>query len=249
MLFVPERPTKAIILGADLPVGSDGGPCGLVDLGGKPLIEHQIEALELAGIQDIIVVGDAERNDLPCRATRHPSVRLVFNPFSRQSGTLGSLWVARDELDRNILLVDGGILPSADVVEAMTRGGMPIAVAVSKCCSDLEGDVEVEGGRICAAAKAVGAGRADARAIGLLALQGPGVALVRESLSAVLAKPGQLSKGILGIVSNLIDLLPVGFVALDGLHWMEVGPMPWRFRGEPPSVPVDLPGNETVAWP
>jgi choline kinase len=221
MLLTPERPSRAIILGADIPLAGDGLPVSLVDVDGTSLLECQCDALRSTGISDIVVVCGDDHSSLLSLIAREPGARHVSNPFSQLGGCAGALWFAQDELDGNLVILEGDVIVSLDGIAAMTSGAMPLAIAVSMSRARQNGDMLIEGGLVRSLSQVQGDSHPDARSLGMAALRGPGVERLRATLVSTLEKPDGLTKGLCDIIVDLADTIPVGFVTLEDCDRIE----------------------------
>ena len=112
-------------------------------------------------------------------------VRTLFNPFYHVADNLGSVWMAREEFDRDLLLLNGDTLVSptllARVLAAETG---PIAVTVDEKEDYDSDDMKVlrDGDRLLRIGKALQPGRYIAESIGLLAFRGDGPGIFVEQV-------------------------------------------------------------------
>ena len=114
---------KAVILaagqGTRLRPLTDYLPKCLVQVHGKPLLQYQLESLELAGIRDCIIVvgylGDQVRHQF---GPRFGNVRITYvtNEVFQHTNNIYSLWLARREMDDDILLLEGDLLFDEDLL-------------------------------------------------------------------------------------------------------------------------------------
>jgi choline kinase len=114
---------KAIILAAGqgtrlLPFTREHPKC-LVPVGGKAILDHQLEALAAAGVEDVLVVGGylIERLEqhlslLPART--RPG--LLCNPFWSVANSIGSVWTARAHMDAPFILMNGDTILAAELI-------------------------------------------------------------------------------------------------------------------------------------
>ena len=181
---------KAIILSAGkgsrlLPLTAERPKC-LIELSGRSLLEWQLDALQGSGIDEVVVVTGFAEELVDQVAARRAGVRTLFNPFYHVADNLGSVWMARSELDRDTLLLNGDTLVSpsllARVLEARTG---PIAVTVDEKESYDSDDMKVlrDGDRLLRIGKALEPGRYNSESIGLLAFRGEGRACSRSRSS------------------------------------------------------------------
>jgi molybdenum cofactor cytidylyltransferase len=134
-------PTPAeVISGIILAAGSSkrlGRPKQLLDIEGRPLLQHVVDAAAGAGLDEIVVVlgHDAER--IAAALVLPPSARVVVNP-DHSAGQSTSLRAGLDALDAGpgaaaILLGDQPRLTASAiirVIDAFRAGPAPIARAI-----------------------------------------------------------------------------------------------------------------------
>jgi choline kinase len=221
---------KAIILSAGkgsrlLPLTADRPKC-LIELSGRSLLEWQLDALTGAGIREIVVVTGFRDDLVDAVAAARTGVRTLFNPFYHVADNLGSVWMARAELDCDTLLLNGDTLVSPrllDKVLAAETG--PIAVTVDEKADYDADDMKVlrEGDRLLRIGKALKPGRYNAESIGLLAFRGDGPCLFARQVETMMRQPDGTRRWYL----RAIDALAQGgsdvrTVSIRGEEWQEV---------------------------
>jgi phosphoenolpyruvate phosphomutase len=104
-------------------------PKAMLDIKGKPILAHQVESLNAAGIKDITVVAGWKKEaiDLPNLRTFDVDERM---------GEAASLMAAASELDRRTLVLYGDILFDQEMVERLLRSEGDIVLVVDR--SELE---------------------------------------------------------------------------------------------------------------
>ncbi len=86
-------------------------PKGLLRLGRKSIIEESIQRLLAVGIERIVIVtGHLAAHFDPIRASYPGVVELVHNPHFADSGSMYSLFCARDLLDDDFLLLEADLV-------------------------------------------------------------------------------------------------------------------------------------------
>lgn len=105
----------AVILAAG--VGSrlsselDDRPKGLLVLGERPIIEESVAKLSRAGIERVILVTGYMRSAYEEFARTFPGlVTTTHNELYRESGSMYSLYCARDQLDCDFLLLESDLI-------------------------------------------------------------------------------------------------------------------------------------------
>ena len=124
---------KAIVIaagqGTRLRPYTDDRPKCMVEVGGKPILHHQLDAFAANGIKDVVVIG--------LQAWNHsPSATLISNAEYMTNNILMSLFSASEELVGDVLVTYGDIVYTADTVERLlsspTAGSLIIDVDWAK---------------------------------------------------------------------------------------------------------------------
>lgn len=120
-------------------------PKGFLRLGPQPIIEESIDRLVAAGIRDVLIVTGHCAGHYDELAQRRPGlVRVVHNPRYADSGSMYSLWCARDLVRGPFLLLESDLVyepralhrllddPSADAIllSGATQAGDEVYVEV-----------------------------------------------------------------------------------------------------------------------
>jgi len=143
---------KAIIIAAGkatrlLPLTKETPQC-LLEVNGKPIIEHQLDYLKAAGVDDVVVVcgHQADKVETFCM---NRGIKTILNPFYDKSGMAMSLWCARAEMSDGILFLYSDILFESLIVKGLVASSGDILLAVKRdgLRSEAEKVIE-EGGRI-----------------------------------------------------------------------------------------------------
>jgi choline kinase len=221
---------KAVILSAGkgsrlLPLTADRPKC-LIELSGKTLLDWQLDALQAKGIGDILVVTGFRDHLVDAVAGRRAGVRTLFNPFYHVADNLGSVWMARAEFDRDLLLLNGDTLVSPDLLARVLGAGIgPIAVTIDEKEDYDSDDMKVlrEGDRLLRIGKALAPGRYNAESIGLIAFRGEGPRLFIERVEKMMRS----SEGVRRWFLRAIDALAqegadIRIVSIEGEKWQEV---------------------------
>jgi choline kinase len=107
-------------------------PKGFIELGGKPIIEQSIARLEQAGIRDIVIVTGYAAEYYHKLAVRYDGmIRIVHNPDYAESGSMYSLFCARDVIDDDFLLLESDIVYESRALDVLIDHESPDAVLLS----------------------------------------------------------------------------------------------------------------------
>ncbi len=85
-------------------------PKGFLRLGAQPIIEESIARLAGAGVQDVVIVTGHLASFYDDLARRNPRVRTVHNPRFAESGSMYSLWCAREAVQGPFLLLESDLI-------------------------------------------------------------------------------------------------------------------------------------------
>ncbi|MET1027923.1 MAG: phosphocholine cytidylyltransferase family protein, partial [Dongiaceae bacterium] len=170
---------KAIILSAGqgsrlLPL-TEGRPKCLLPLGSKTLIEWQIWALTQGGVDDIAVVVGYHAPDVQAllKKLEGPKlkIRTVFNPFYKLADNLASCWLARHEMDRDFVILNGDtVIEPAIFQRLLASPAAPITVTIDKKDAYDSDDMKVhlKGTRLLDIGKTLPPDRTEGESIGML---------------------------------------------------------------------------------
>ncbi len=122
---------KVIILAAGegrrlRPYTLDRPKC-LVEVGGRSLIDRQLDVLHSRGLDRIIVIG-GYRADKLCR----PDFELRLNTRYAETNMVWTLFSAEDELNGDVIVAYGDIVYSGAILDKLLASRADIAVAVDK---------------------------------------------------------------------------------------------------------------------
>jgi choline kinase len=150
----------------------------------------------------------------------------LFNPFYHVADNLGSVWMARAELDADTLLLNGDTLVSPALL-AIVLGAEtgPIAVTVDEKDSYDSDDMKVlrDGDRLRRIGKALEPGHYNAESIGLLAFRGDGPRRFAAQVETMMHQPDGTRRWYLRAIDALAQAgADVRTVSIRGEEWQEV---------------------------
>lgn len=205
-------------------------PKALLDIGGKSLIERQIEAFAACGLKQFSVVtgygSDMMDEALVQIAARHSvTVEQIFNPFFALADNLASCWMARSAMRGNFIQVNGDNVFRADVVERLLSApAAPVCVAVNTKASYDADDMKVmlKDGLVHDIGKTLDVSRVGAEAIGFYMFRDEGPAAYVNVLERAVRDPHGLKQWFPTAVAHLSREIDVTTISITGLRWGEV---------------------------
>jgi len=222
---------KAIILsagqGSRLGHLVDAGPKCLIDFNGRTLLDRQLDTLAANGVDEAVVVtgfrDDAVEAALAARSGG-PTVRTVYNPFYKVADNLGSLFVAKHELEGDCLVWNGDTLVSeALMARVLGNDRQGICVTIDRKPGYDADDMKVveEGGRLKEIGKRIKS-RVNAESIGLLAFRGGGAAQFREAIEKAIRTAEGTTIWYLRVIHHIAQEADVWTFDIQGEEWGEV---------------------------
>jgi len=226
---------KAIILsagqGSRLGHLTDDRPKCLIDFNGRTLLDRQLDALAANGVEEAVVVtgfrDDQIEAALERRGDAGPRVRTVYNPFFKVADNLGSLFVARDELQGDVLVWNGDTLVSHDlmarVVGNADRAGICVTIDRKDGYDEDDMKVVVDGeGRLRAIGKRLEMADVNAESIGLLAFRDDGAARFRQAIERAIRTSEGTTIWYLRVIHQIAQEADVWTLDINGHEWGEV---------------------------
>ena len=224
---------KAVILSAGqgsrlLPL-TEGRPKCLLPIGGRSLIEWQVWALRQCGVKEIAVVVGYHAEDVKALlaglAGKGLAIRTIFNPFYKLADNLASCWLARHEMDREFIILNGDTVVAPKIVERLLASPpAAITVTIDKKESYDSDDMKVHlrGTRLLDIGKTLTEERSDGESIGMLLFRGEGPKLFVNTLEQIMHTPEGLKWWYLRAIAQIAQKADVETCSIEGLDWGEV---------------------------
>jgi 2-aminoethylphosphonate-pyruvate transaminase len=157
--MIPVDIKAAVILAAGMGTrlrgAHDDRPKGFIELGAQPIIVESLERLLESGIEDVVVVtGYGAEYYERLAATHDGFVRTVHNARYADSGSMYSLYCAREMIDVDFLLLESDLVYEPRALQVLLDDAAPDAVLLSGPTG--AGDevwVETRGGNLVAMSK------------------------------------------------------------------------------------------------
>lgn len=119
-------------MGTRLSEAHPDAPKGFLQLNGRPVIEDSVFRLEQVGVRKIIIVTGFGADHYEKLAMRNDGlITTVHNPRYEESGSLYSLYCARDLVDEGFLLLESDLIYESRALDALTGHEYSDAVLLS----------------------------------------------------------------------------------------------------------------------
>lgn len=141
-------------------------PKCLVTVGERTILDYQLDALEAAGLTDIIVVSGYLADQVA--GFSRGRYRTITNTDYEKTNSIYSLWLAREEVGASdFVLLNGDVVADPRMVTELVNSPHACATLIDnqKTCVDGEMNVIVQNGCIRAFSKEINASEADGESV------------------------------------------------------------------------------------
>lgn len=216
-------------------------PKALIDVGGRPLLFHTLDALQAQGVREVVlVVGHLQgliREALANNCGRL-TIHWVVNEDFAYTGSLYSLWLARDYLTGPFLFMDADLLFHPHILAGWLTDNKRSSLLVGPLEADSGEEVKVthRQGMATAVGKALlNHDPVAGEALGIVKIAGPDVELARQLMADLIqvkptAEHEELSQA-------LCDRQRLWVHDIGRLSWLEI------------DFPEDVVRAREVVWP
>jgi len=200
-------------------------PKCLLRVGGKTLVERQIEALKSVGITDIVVVVGCQADSV----RRNCGARITYIENSRfaQTNSLYSLWLARPLLYDGFIVMNCDVLfhPQmlSDLVTSRHEDALLIAYQDDEAepLGDEEMKIKVRRGRVTEIAKTLPPDEADGENVGVVKFGRDGARLLTTLLDRRVSAGG-LRDWAPKAFDEFAQLRPLHVIGTRAFPWTEI---------------------------
>jgi choline kinase len=214
---------QAIILAAGKgrrlwPYTQDLPKC-LLNVGGKTIIEHQVDALYSQKVERITVVtgylGDKVRDVLG------PKAHYIENAHFGETSSMYSLWLAREVAEEGFLVINGDVLFHVDILKSLLLCPHPDALVVDfdAILDEEEMKVMTRGERVFALSKTLPEGNGEN--VGMIKFSAKGSQILFTRIGAFLQQ-GLNHVMVPYAVDAIASIHPLVAVPVHGLPWIEM---------------------------
>jgi choline kinase len=200
-------------------------PKCLVDMGGVTLLERQVETLEQAGIDDIVVVVgcQAERVRQACGSR----VEYVENARFSETNSLYSLWTARALLYEGFVVLNCDVLFHPGLLDDLLATHQDAALLIDyrkpgdPAYGDEEMKVSVRAGMVVEMSKSMDPAQADGENVGIVKFGAASAPHLVEILDRVV-RNGGLRDWAPKAFRDFAQERPLHAVGTGGRPWIEI---------------------------
>ena len=223
---------KAVILAAGQgtrirSVHGDHPKC-LIQVGDSTILDHQLEALSMAGVNEVAIVVGYEKDQI----IRHvraryggdcPGVHFIENPAFAITNNIYSLWLARDWLRGDgFVCLNADVIFDPEVLDSALRNPAPISMIVDREWRDETMKVVISDDHVIRMSKKISREHFSGTYIGVTIFQEAVVdrflGKMKDCISA-----GRVNEFFNVAVQELADEgVRIGYTITGGLPWAEI---------------------------
>jgi len=216
---------KAIVLAAG--VGSrlrpltDGRPKCLLEVGGRTILDRQLDDLRHCGVTDVVAVVGYCSDQI--RARYGETIRYIDNARYNQTNSLYSLWLARQELVSGALILNSDVLAPRRLFERLLASPAPDAILVElgNAFEPEDMKVRLNGRRVVDFGKHLAPEHSHAHNVGVAKFSTEGACGLGECLE-LLVMSGHENDWAPTAFREFAIKWPLMAVDTDGLPWIEI---------------------------
>ena len=211
---------------------TENKPKCLVSVGGKTLLEWQLQAIEAChqetgNIDGVTIIVGFEAKSVEAIVNVKPislPVNCIYNPFYTVADNISSCWSAQHLLKSDCVLINGDTLFDRRILaKLLNKNDNSITVTIDHKENYDSDDMKVllEGERLSRIGKTL-TGKIDGESIGMLRFQKEGGATFVKEMDDLLRDPASLRLWYLSVIDRLASKCDIGVMSIDKLPWQEV---------------------------
>ncbi|NIT13252.1 MAG: hypothetical protein GTN99_03120 [Candidatus Dadabacteria bacterium] len=200
-----------------------------MDVGGVTILEHQINSIRACGIDEVVIVigfGFEKVEDfLRNYDGLGLKIKTLYNPFYQTTNSLISLWIARGEMDQDVVVMNGDDVFEIDVLDsALSMLEDKICLPAKKRDEYEEEDMKivVKEGNIVEVGKSLESSPS-AESVGVRVFRDTGVELLKRSIEEEMRSENPEKKWYISAIHRLIEKgYKVKSFDVEDMFWMDV---------------------------
>ena len=216
---------KAIIMAAGIgsrlkDINGDRPKC-LIEAKGVSLIKRSVSMLEARGITDISVITGYQSTLI--HQELQGRVRFLHNPYYAVTNSIASLWLAKELLNDDVILMNADLYYEAAVLEtALSQTGNAVMLSDSTRIIDADFRFGVKGSRILKTGNRLTNQETDCEYVGIVRIDKRFIRTFRNRLEEMI-KLGDFKNWWEGVLYAFIDDgATISHKDVEGAFWTEV---------------------------
>lgn len=209
------------------PLTQDTPKC-LLEVGGQTLLEHQLDALAICGVSEVVIVTGYLSHRLIEKieraGARYPfAFSFIHNARYAETNNLYSLWTAKEQVAGDeFLCLHADVLFHPEILRAGATSEDNVCLVADREIFEETMKLKMQGDRVIAVGKHVGAREASGTFLGLAKFSAEGGRRVFAEVENLIAE-NQINLYFTAAIERLIaDNFFVAASFTEGLPWIEI---------------------------
>jgi L-glutamine-phosphate cytidylyltransferase len=202
-------------------------PKCLIEVDDNTILDHQLEALSMVGINDVAIVVGYEKEQIiahvNARTLLRPGIHFIENPAFAITNNIYSLWLALDWLrGDSFIVLNADVIFNPEILDVAVRPHAPISMIVDPLWRDETMKVVILEDHVIRMSKNISREEFSGTYIGITvfskAIQDRFIQKMEDVIGA-----GRVNEFFNVAVQELANEgVPVGYTSTDGLPWAEI---------------------------
>jgi L-glutamine-phosphate cytidylyltransferase len=203
-------------------------PKCLLEVGGRTLLEYQLDALDKCGVTEVVVVTGyfcemIEAKFAEVEGRYSFSTKFVYNTRFAETNNIYSLWTAKDAArGSDFLVMHADVLFHSDILVNCCKNNGEIVLVADKHLHEETMKLKVDGTRVTSVGKHVHMDEASGTFLGIAKFSDDAGRLMFDELDRVIRAGdtnAYFTLALMGLIANGID---IAVSWTDSLAWIEV---------------------------
>jgi len=203
-------------------------PKCLIEVDNSTILDHQLEALSKAGVNEVAIVVGYEKEQIMNHVIKRQlnqgqRIHFIENPAFAITNNIYSLWLALESLRGDgFVVLNADVILDADILGAAVRANAPISMIVDPLWRDETMKVIIHGNRVMQMSKKISREQFSGTYIGITIFSRAIQARFFDRISTMISA-GRVNEFFNVAVQELVDEgVHVGYTSTDGLAWAEI---------------------------
>ena len=203
-------------------------PKCLIEVDESTILDHQLEALSMAGINEVAIVVGYEKEQIITHVkqrsqSNRQTIHFIENPAFAITNNIYSLWLAREWLrGDSFICLNADVIFDPEILRSAVRPGAPISMIVDPLWRDETMKVIISGNRVLRMNKKITREEFSGTYIGITVFNRAIQERFFGKMESLISS-GRVNVFFNVAVQELADEgVHVGFTSTDGLPWAEI---------------------------
>jgi L-glutamine-phosphate cytidylyltransferase len=203
-------------------------PKCLIEVDNRTILDHQLDALSMAGINDVAIVVGYEKEQIMNHVSSRsvsptPRIHFIENPAFAITNNIYSLWLALEWVrGDSFVVLNADVILDADIVDSAVRANAPISMIVDPLWRDETMKVIIQGDRVVQMSKKISREQFSGTYIGITIFSKAIQARFFIKMDTLISA-GRVNEFFNVAVQELVDEgVHAGYTTTDGMAWAEI---------------------------